>query len=284
LQQWWPWNPVNPNNMLEPRWPIVRLTLPQPGPRDNWPMTRTVAERVFSSSDELALEVPTQSDRPSVQRLSTTVVAGSTVPLARQSLGNYSWMITIVPTSSDARNALATTPSAYEYEVSVPVFYKRVVDNFMTDTSIGERLTNAKVVSTGLSGGELLIEQLSTDIVKDPFGALKVGNWVAVCGPHPSSTNESPRFVLRWYRVLSVEGKDARLNSQGTYDPVPPASDPERRRIALRGPQWPWQPDTSGNLTTSTLSNNICVAIIPNVVAVHSKSIRLDGNSSWSVQ
>ena len=43
-------------------------------------------------------------------------------------------MATIVPPSSDARNALASDPSAFEYEVSVAVFYKRVVDNVVNDT------------------------------------------------------------------------------------------------------------------------------------------------------
>ena len=290
LPQWWPWRPVSlptspaSSPILEPRWPIVRVTLPQPGPEKNWPMTRTAAEGTFSSRDDLALSLPGPADRPSVQPWQTTVVSGSTIPLQRQFQGDYSWMITIVPPHAEARNALANNPSAYEYEVSVAVFYKRVIDNLMTDSSINERLTVAKVVSTGLSGGELLIEKSPIDAAADPFGGLKSGNWVAVCGPHPSSSNEMPRFVFRWYRVLSVEGEDRRLDSQGSYDPPPAANDPERRLVALRGPQWPWRPEPSRDLTASHLSNNLCLVVIPNVVAVHSKTMRLEGKSAWSFE
>src|SRR3989304_6090570 len=288
---WSPWNPAGVpagiGSASDPKWPLMRVPLPQAGPSAPWPMTTAVADRLFRSSDDLSLDVPTQADRPSRQLLDQTTLAGSTVPLARQSRGDYSWIVTIVPPSADARNALAIDPSAYKYEVSVAVFHKRIIDNFTlgTDSQVNERLKGANVVSTGLSGGELLLTTRTADST-DNFDSLKVGNWVVVCGPHPASTDALPRFVMRWYRLLSVEGKDRRLNDTGTYTPVPAATDPERRLVALRGPQWPWQPAPQpGGLTDYYhLSNNICVAIIPNVVAVHSKTIQLESKSSWSVR
>ena len=284
---WWPWNPAAPGlAVYSPKWPLVRLTLPQAGPSAPWPMTATVADRLFVSSDDLTLDVPSRSDRPSVQLLDLdkTTIPGSTIPLARQSHGDYSWIVTIVPPSADARNALASNPAAYEYEVSVAVFYKRIIDNLLVEAAPSERLTKAMVVSTGLNGGEMLVEGVTTSGSQKPFDELKVGNWVAVCGPHPASTNDMPRFVMRWYRVLSIDGKDRRLNDRGTDSPPAPDTDPERRLVTLRGPQWPWQPAPGGLTDYNHLSNNVCVAIIPHVVAVHSKTIRLENNSSWSVQ
>ena len=155
---------------------------------------------------------------------------GKADPLARESRGDYSWLATVVPSNVEARNALATDPSAYSYEVSVAVFYKRIIDNLTTEPILIERLTDAKVVSTGLSGGEMLIE--ATDTNPDPFGAVKVGKWLMICGPSPTSTSDRPQFVARWYRVLSVTDDASGIVTNSAT----------QRLVALRGPQWPWQP------------------------------------------
>lgn len=271
--QWWPWNPnpISTSDQSPPRWPVIRVTLPQPpGTFSPWPMTAPIADRLFRSADDLSLELPAQSDKPSRQLMSQNDLNGDSRQdaLARQSQGNYSWILTVVPPDTNARNALATNPSSFAYEVSVAVFYRRILDDAQ-DANRGERLTIAKVVSTGLNGGELLIEKRSNDSATEPFSALKVGQWVPVCGPSPTSTNANPRFIFRWYRILSIE--------KGT-DVV---SDPSTQRmVSLRGPQWPWQP--AADLASSDLSNNLCLSIIPNVVAVHSKTIRLEGKSAWS--
>ena len=302
LPSWapWQWSGLSPATVTtDPRWPLVRISLPQAMTNSaTTPMTDIVTEKLFRTDDDLALDVPSQSNKPSIQRWEGVDTDGDgkpDAPLARQSRGDYSWIITVVPPSSDARNALATDPTAYEYEVSVAVFYKRTIDNMRDYNTTGspvpaERLVNAQVVSTGLNGGQLLLSQITGsngDIdpasggpAADPFGALKSGNWVVVCGPHPASTDNLNRFVVRWYRVLSIEGKDSALDNYGkpgATDGVP------RRLVSLRGPQWPWQPATDLS-SYSDLSNYICVAIVPSVVAVHSKSIRLEGKSAWSIQ
>jgi hypothetical protein len=271
---WWPWSPANGSAAAEVRWPVMRVTLEQPpGEFQPWPLTNATADKYFRSSDDLALDVPTQADQPSQQVLSTFDLDGdgSQDPLSRQSQGNYSWIATVVPASSDARDALAIDPHAYEYEVAVAVFYKRVLDDAL-DANRAERLMNAKVISIGLSGGELLVT--NTAAISDPFKGLKEGNWVPVCGPHPMSSKENPKFVFRWYRVLAVEKE-----VNGIIDPANAAN---QRLVTLRGPQWPWQPST--NLGSSELSNNLCLVVLPNVVAVHSKTIQLGDHSSWSIQ
>ena len=81
--------------------------------------------------------------------------------------------------------------------------------------------------------------------------------------------------------MLAIEGKDTKLDNVGN-----PTTDPARRArlVSLRGPQWPWQPAEPDLSGSPTFSNNVCVAIVPSVVAVHSKSIRLEGKSAWSIQ
>ena len=114
-------------NSTDPRWPLMRVTLPQPSATSAvMPLTDTVAEKLFRTDDDLAIDVPSQSNKPSMQRwegIDTDGDGKPDTPLARQSRGDYSWIVTVVPPSSDARNALATDPTAYEYEVSVAVFY-----------------------------------------------------------------------------------------------------------------------------------------------------------------
>jgi hypothetical protein len=78
-----------------------------------------------------------------------------------------------------------------------------------------------------------------------------------LCGPHPISSNSDPRFVLNWYQVLAIDKED-----------LPD----DQRIVAVRGPQWPWQPSTN----YSSLSNDLCVGICRGAVAVHTKTVRLE--------
>jgi hypothetical protein len=296
--QWQPWF-VDPPTGANRSWPIRRVTLKQasllPALTTVQPMQAATAARQFVAGDDLSLDLPPQADRPAAQRWSTADVDDDDVldPLARQSQGDYSWIVTVAPTSFEARDSLSTDPAGSAFEVSVAVFYKRVVeqsdpmqfDQFEANLDLlrrNERTVTAKIVSTGLSGGEVLLERAYNDPIpvtdESPFANLKTGQWIMLCGPHPNSTNERPNFVARWYRVLSIEGKETRLNAQGVENQSVPTTDPERRLVALRGPQWPWQPAT--DLTETTLlSNNLCGGIFANVVAVHSKTVRLERNS-----
>jgi len=83
-------------------------------------------------------------------------------------------------------------------------------------------------------------------------------------------------MTARWYRVLAIDKEaDGVITDQNN-----------QRLVSLRGPEWPWEPATnaSGNLdltTNSKLSNALYVCIPTGAVAVHSKTIRLGGNSVW---
>ncbi|MEX2317668.1 MAG: hypothetical protein WD669_10990 [Pirellulales bacterium] len=284
-KQWLTWTPAAGGQAAPELWPIRRVTFSQPRPGSPTQLIRMempVAESMFRGVDDLAFDIPTQGDLPAVQPWDLR----GTAPLERQWVGDYSWIVTIVPTSSDAQIALGRDPQSYSYDVSVVVFYKRVMpskspkDNNdakepINELSPREPMVEAHIVSTGLNGGEVLLEKLPSSAVPDPFGQLRAGQWVMLCGPHPVSSDAAPRFVLNWYQVMAVDGVKERLNVSGTTSPPPAASDPERRLLALRGPEWPWQP--AATPTSSELSNDLCVGVFPGAVAVHKKTMRLEG-------
>jgi hypothetical protein len=137
-----------------------------------------------------------------------------------------------------------------------------------------ERTVRASIVSTGLNGGELLLEAApNTPVDKTVFENLKTGNWIMLCGPHPNSNvvmtpappKGDPKFVLKWYQVLSIETDTA---------------EPNQRLVAVRGPQWPWLPTSNNNWDHDNpeLSNQLCVGICRGAVAVHTKTMRLESN------
>jgi len=296
-QEWWPWCD---NLSLGPQWPVRRVTFRQPGPPSlptNQPLEGWVADRDFSTRDDLALELPNEHDKPVKQRVQAVDLNGDnkkdmTEVMARQSRGEYSWIVTVAPQSAEASDALATDPSAYTYDVSVVVFYKRVLpaspkDSVemqvaLKDVQKNERTAQAKILTTGLSGGEILLTrntptdvQASYEPDESPFDNLKTGNWIMLCGPHPNSTKNRPLMVSHWYRVLAIEGKGKKLDANGAI--TNDTTQPDRRVVSLRGPEWPWQPWQTG--ASSHLSDYLYVCIPSGAVAVHAKTIRLEGNS-----
>ncbi len=268
-------------------WPVRRVTFRQPN--TGWHLDATMAEYYCRAPDDLVTDLPERDDRPATQNwtLSDFDNDGVPDPLARQWTGDYSWLATVVPTTNAARDGMARNPEGHAYDVSVVVFYKRVLpptpesihgtmptnQAFYNGMSSNERAVKAIVLSTGLNGGELLLEDLKDNPSENAFQHLKTGNWIMLCGPHPNSSTSDPKFSLNWYQVLAIEGRDRRLNGQGTETPPPGSADPVRRVVTVRGSQWPWVPGT----TTST---NLCVAICRGAVAVHTKTMRLEKNGT----
>jgi hypothetical protein len=131
-----------------------------------------------------------------------------------------------------------------------------------------------------LNGGELLLTDWSTtppftvvDANNKPvnaFDQLRTGQWVFVCGPHPNSSMSEPRLALNWYQVLAI---DTPVSGMLGYDVNKP-----QKVVSLRGPQWPWQPPSGYN--SPDASANLCVGIFRGAVAVHSKTMRLEGHGS----
>jgi hypothetical protein len=281
-------------------WPVRRVTFQHPNTR--YQMDQAAANHYFRGSDDLTTDLPDRDDRPAAQNWD---VDKNGTPLGRQWTGDYSWLVTVVPTSNAALEGIGRSPESFAYDVSVVVFHKRALpdDAVTAGTLISsgpnqadqfksfrdtmgdqERAVRARIVSTGLNGGELLLEDLRDNVAgKSPFEGLKAGQWIMLCGPHPNSTViqagnalvGEPRFSLGWYQVLSI---DAERAAGLITDPA------TQRVVAVRGPQWPWQPANS--LTNNNnISNNLCAAICRGAVAVHTKTLRLEGASGslWGI-
>jgi hypothetical protein len=279
------WDPWRASTKQEKVWPIRRVTFEQ---STGWPYDKALAESVARVGDDLVTDLPARDDRPASQKWDVDSTSGA--PLTRQWTGDYSWIATVTPTTNAARNGMVHNPEGFDYDVSVVVFYKRALPSAvpltptdMMDAASHERMVSAKIISTGTSGGQVLLSDMKdvTDTNAknvSPFDQLKIGQWIMLCGPHPNSSASEPRFVLNWYQVLSVEGANTRLNIYGTDTPAPAATDPDRRLITVRGTQWPWQPSntSTGYAGAPTVSDDLCVGIFKGAVAVHSKTMRLE--------
>jgi hypothetical protein len=263
-------------------WPIRRATLQQ---SNGWQLNARMADHFFRGSDELATDLPERDDRPAAQNWDVLLNnKGGATPLARQWVGDYSWIISVAPTTTAARDGMARNPESFSYDVSVVVFYKRQLPIAPPQTSPDlqsaasfEQSVGAKIVSTGLTGGELLLTDLGTS-AEGAFRHLKTGQWIMLCGPHPNSSILEPRFSLNWYQVLSIDGKDQKLDETGA--PTNDQAEPDRRLVTVRGPQWPWLPAANGLDDYSDLSNDLCVGICRGAVAVHTKTLRLGSSRS----
>jgi hypothetical protein len=276
-------------------WPVRRVTFQQ---ANGWQMNTQVAEHFFRGKDDLATEFPPRADHPAAQNWDNVDLDGDgdKDPLARQWTGDYSWIVSVVPTSNAARDAMARNPESYAYDVSVVVFYKRTFpppptrdlpQADMISNVRNERVVNARIISTGLNGGEIFLHALG-EVSESPYSQLKTGQWIMLCGPHPESHVQpipgsspqswmgEPRFVLKWYQVLSID-------AEGTN--VPGFNPTNDRIVAVRGPEWPWRPRLeypSGqqNSDVAILSDQLCVGIVRGAVAVHTKTLRLNSSGS----
>jgi hypothetical protein len=300
---WAAWCGGTGSNYSGYEWPIRRVTFRQPS--SGWHLDPQMAEHYFRGSDDLSYDFPSRDDRPAIQMWDKTGTSGNETPLARKWAGDYSWIVTVSPPTNDARNNIATNPEGFTYDVSVVVFYKRALPEsadtayttyqanggvYLSVMSQNERAVKANVLSTGLNGGELLLTDYGD--YRDPsnptvpkfnaFEHLRAGNWIMLCGPHANNNvvmsggnyvSGEPRFVMNWYQVISVDAE-----GKGVVDPVTqnPFDSTKQRVVTLRGPEWPWQRSPSN----TAAANDLCVAICKGAVAVHTKSLRLEGRSA----
>jgi len=254
-------------------WPVRRVTFVQPAGAIVARMDAPLSWSLFTGNSDLTFEHPSTNDQPAMQLIGYN---SSRAPLTRQSTGDYSWVVTVAPTTMEARNGLSYS-SDFAYDVSVVVFQKRGipvrppanatdVGTNATELRNRERIVKAKIVSTGPSGGEVLIEAMNTSVA-NPFQFLRAGQWVMLCGPTPIMeaipTPADAQFAAKWYQVQAIDEDGAGITS---FNPT------TMRLLSLRGPEWAWQPQ--GAIATA-LSNNLCVGIFPGAVAVHTKTLRL---------
>lgn len=279
-----------PMNSPITSWPVRRVTTTSAvsslASSSKYFLNAPPAEALFRSDDDLAVLLPESGDQPSRTRWDTWKDNADSYPAARQPRGDYSWLITVTPGSARERDALATQPDAYPCDVSVVVFHKRFLGEGYQGALEAERLVNARVVSTGTSGGELLLDRrpLSEDsVTRSPFEDLRTGQYVMLCGPHPLSTPTNPILFLQWYKVISLEANGQPALAGLSTSAERQLSQDSRVLVGLRGPDWPWRP-TDDLSDTDELANDLRVTIIPGAVAVHTKTMRLEAGSAWSVE
>ena len=156
---WLPW--ADPSINPSVNWPVRRATVKSvhptgelnfdpsnPGGNDRgmyW-LQRPIANELFSTSDDLAQFFPPSGDEPVRQRWETWSNGTNGFASVRQSRGDYSWVLSVAPASSEARDSLAYAPDAYPVEVSAAVFFKRAQTRGLQSTADVERLVRARVV------------------------------------------------------------------------------------------------------------------------------------------
>jgi len=194
--------------------PIYRITL---GPTLSAPARQAMADAVFRAQDDLVFDLPTGDVQPAFQKFFTD--ANNNIA-KRLSEGNYSWMVTLVP-----------TVTRDTYTASVAVFYQR---NFIGTG--GERVVGATVVPG------------SPDVtLGPPFNSpadlnVKTGEWLMLAGPPltPPGANAIPApAIYSWYQILSAPAADP--------------TNPNMRQVTLAGADLP----PSANVTQAWLFDGI---------------------------
>jgi len=242
-------------------WPVRRLTLPATSMTN--PMNGPIAETIFRLRDDLSVEQPEKDDSPSIQLWKDD---GAGALLARQYVGNYSWLVSVVPTTIDQsgvpveQSLLALQPAnsgygSYDYDVSVVVFRKRDT----TPSLDSERLIEAEI----LNDGEMAIYSTTSTADEEVDAALediRPGNWIAVMGVNQTTG----AFIMKWYRLLALDDENSDVTLADT-------STPRGRYAMLAGPDWP-----------ENSFENLRAVILPGAITVVTRQMKMEDRSLWS--
>lgn len=221
-------------------------------------MSRAVADTIFTARDDLAFALPDRADAPA-NLLFDDGLDG--VPLRRQTLGAYSWLVTIGPRYDAAGNLVTGRDPRLEHSVSVVVFHRRnPLFPTGSETELSERVVGAEILTTGLAGGEVRL------MAQDPreLNGMRQGEWITLFGTYPAGTQQ--RWFFNWYRIVSMD-----LG----FDDSPADVAPSTRIVSLKGPQWPW-PAQPGQVQASA-------GLLAGAIAVHTRTMPLESKSPWSI-
>jgi hypothetical protein len=222
-------------------------TLPRvslPSEFGNGTMGRPLADKLFVWNGDLTIELPDDHDVPS-RMLVRRSAAGA--PLVRESHGHYSWMFTAMPSGRGPIWDPITRRwgGATDYEVSVVVFYQRLLERSIAR----ERIFRVSEFYGGLGGGEA---RLVAQATSDEFEGLREGQWLLLTAPEPSG-----RLVAKWYRVVTAgEG----FGDVNTTLPT--------RWIGLAGPDW----DAT---LTPTAGVELYATFVEDIVGVFTTNMRI---------
>jgi hypothetical protein len=285
----WPVGKASPVALTGFGWPIRRLTVPASSlaiPN----MTVASAEALCNLRDDLAIDLPNESDHPGIERWQvnnngTPDNPSDDIPLTRQYSGGYSWLATVSPVTQYGLDALQPSSSSFGnelYEVSVAVFHKRAP----LPSAANERCITAQLQL----GGQLLIygfggsnSSQNVDMVDAALKDIHAGDWIALAGVHPtnmaiiSTVPPSPnintgQLLFKWYRILSMD--DQTEENPTTNAPV--SGQVAVRRLMVDGPDWPMP--TAG--ATAGIAPDLRAIIIPGVIGVSTHIMPLEGHGT----
>lgn len=284
---YWDLDAANVHFAMPNEWQGNLTTNPVGYPQNNWPIRRitvndaigamstSTAETIFRLRDELAVELPEDGDQPARQLWELDKTGTATDPrLTREWQGNYSWLATVVPSSTDGIAALQPTDNGYGstfYEVSVAVIYKR---DTTIDPTLGRENPERSIRAELNIGGELVLFGPDRQTVDAAVKDVRPGEWIAVAGINQSNGD----FLLRWYRLLSLDTETENPNDSDYIDPglLNAPSNPAYRRAMLDGPEWP--PPPGGAVAVI----NLRAIIIPGVTTVATQALPMERQSLWS--
>lgn len=152
-----------------------------------------LADSIFRMQDELVMEIPSKPDSLPFQKLESDS--------RRMSLGNYSWLATVVPSPelTNARNV-----SSIPCTVSVAVFNKRSLDA----STCSERV--CKLDTTfGMFQDELTLKLDTADVATQYKGdgtkhlAVAPGSWIMLAGWLDLNGNgTADQWHYKWHRII----------------------------------------------------------------------------------
>ncbi len=247
-------------------------------------MDLSLANEIFMGNDDLLIDAPADPLLPAQQVYYSQNAAS---PDKRQTDGEFSWMATVSPRIDKWAPPTGSAPDTYT--LSIVVFQGR--DSALAVDGISERwaiiphtLQYSGFYGDGLSGGDValvdksLYSQLSggTAVASSatPYQDLLVkrGQWILLARNVVFGVNVYPQFS--WYKVTEADPDELQSATSSELTGSPPAGLPIRH-VTLFGQDW--NPIRSPNAAEQTFAY-----IVPGVVAVYEKTIRLENSSLWT--
>jgi hypothetical protein len=208
---------------------------------------RAYFDRFFRWPDDQVFDLPRDpQQRPQRQFDSATNLA--------EFDGNYTWLVTVTPTSSPDFTESGTSIPFYDlqgphsYKVSVAVFYKRDFQppptTFDGAYEAPERLVWADVTGGGYGGGDVHLRIQMSDMTEDQARAylnVREGEWLMLCGA--DAAGATARQLFNWYRIVAAGDFSTDTTNNYWY-----------RNVTLAGPDWASAVQTAAALFTGIVA------------------------------
>jgi hypothetical protein len=243
-------------------------------------MGSAAADEVFVSGDDLDINAPQDPQLPAEQIYFNQNAAA---PNKRSSKGAFSWLATISP-QSDAWSLGGATKQV-NYTLSIVVLQGR--DSSMSMDAVNERwaiipyttsgatITANGFYSGGIAGGDVLLcdKTLAYTLSGAPSPpapapedlVVKRGQWIMLIRGSAAGP------VSRWYKVTEADPDELGTTTSSELAGTSPPSGHAARHVSLFGQDWQIDP-----------ANQTYACIMPGVVAVYEKTIRLESSSLWT--